>query len=228
MLPRMLFSSPELIRGLALGDQVEATRRAYELLRGETRANAQAAVETLRRFLLTPGVPDNHPTLLAGSMLEAINRLDPTLVSIELIEELASSPDFSVRSTAAVLLWDRAEVAPADVPLGILGRLARPADEDWYVQAPAIAAVKLLLLKRRSTRVVLDRLAGSPDPEDRFAVAATLADVAWIDTRAAPRDLAERLAADPDPRVAVRGRTTLAAIPEHADGERDPLSPFGL
>lgn len=130
----------ELIRNLELGDHDEATRRAYALLRTEGRASVLATVDEFRQFFGRTNEEENHLTLLAGSVLEALHRLDPSLISAELIEELAASDDFSVRSSAAILLWDRAEVAPGEVPLGVLGRLALPADEDWYVQAPAMAA----------------------------------------------------------------------------------------
>jgi hypothetical protein len=217
----------ELIRDLELGDYDEAIRRSYELLNTETRASVVAAVGEFREFL-RQSRPENEETLLAGSVLEALHQLDPSLISLDLIEELASSQDFSVRSTAANLLWDRAEIAPGDVPLGVLGRLALPADEDWYVQAPAMAATKLLLLRRARARVILDRLAASADPIDRFAVAGALLDVAHVDPSAAPRDLAELLAADDDTAVAVKGQEALAAIPERHENEPDPRSPFGL
>jgi hypothetical protein len=91
-----------------------------------------------------------------------------------------------------------------------------------------MAAVKLLLLRRRPARAIFDNLAASDDPEDRYAVAAALLDVARVDAWAGPRDLAERLAADDDEEVAAKGKEALAAIPERSENERDPLSPFGL
>lgn len=217
-----------LIRGLDLGDYDKATRRAYELLRTASRASVLTTVDEFRRFLRETNEEENHDTVLAGMMLEVVHKLDPSLISHELIEELASSDDFSVRSTAAALLWDRAEVAPGDVPLGVLGRLAQPTDEDWYVQAPAVAAAKLLLLHRRPARAIFDGLAASADPVDRFAVAEALIDVARINPVAAPRDLAERLAADDNEQVAAKGKEAVAAIPEREEDERDPRSPFGL
>src|SRR5439155_17552347 len=111
-------------------------------------------------------------------------------------------------------LWDRATVAPNDVPLGLLGRLAQPATEDWYVQAPAIAAVKQLLLHRRAARIVLDHLSASADPEDRYAAAAALLDIAHVDLTAVPRDLVETLARDRDELVASKGREWLKIVGE--------------
>ena len=217
-----------LIDGLELGEYEEARRRAYEILLSANRDSTAATIEELRQFLRSTGEDDNTATLLAGAVLESIGRLDASLVPVDVIEELAASNDFSVRSVAAYLMWDRAEIAPAEVPLGLLGRLALPSTEDWYVQAPAMAAVKLLLLHRRDARVIFDRLAASEDPEDRYAVAAALLDVAKVDPWAAPRDLAEQLAADEDSDVAAKGNELLAAIPVRGEDERDPLRPFGL
>jgi len=144
------------------------------------------------------------------------------------MEELANSEDFTKRSSAAMLLWERAEVAPAEVPLGLLGRLLLPSSEDWYVQAPAMAAAKQLLLHRRAARIVFDNLAASKDPEDRYAVAAALLDIAHVDPMAVPHDLAKSLAADGDELVAAKAREVLKAIVERREDERDPRSPFGL
>jgi hypothetical protein len=87
----------------------------------------RAAVGELRDFLCDPATDDAEQVFPVGSIFEAISRLDPALVPVDMIEDIAESDDFSKRSSAAVMLWERAEVAPADVPLSLLGRLARPA-----------------------------------------------------------------------------------------------------
>ncbi len=218
----------DLIGGLQLGDHDKATRRAYELLRTETRESQRAVVDRLTRYLRVTRSVGGDEVLRATSVLEAINRLDSSLLSNDLIEELANSDEFTKRSTAAFLLWDRAEVAPMDVPLGLLGRLALPSGEDWYVQAPAMAATKQLLLRRRAARIIFDTLATSEDSETRYAVAAALLDVATIDATAVPRDLAEKLARDSDELVADKAREVIVAIGDRGDDERDPRHPFGI
>jgi hypothetical protein len=174
-------SVAELIRDLELGDHDEAEYRAYELLRTQIRESVLATVEGLRRFLHHTSDEDNEATLLAGSVLEAISRFDASIAPPPLIEELAFSDDFSVRSIAAHLLWDRAALPLAMCRSPCSAELALPADEDWYVQAPAMAAVKLLLLRRQPARVIFDGLAASDDPVDRFAVAEAVLDVAKVD-----------------------------------------------
>ena len=221
-------SVDDLIDGVDLGDHDEAGRRSYRLLTMESRESQSAVVDRLIRFLITTASAAGDEVHRASSVLEAINRLDSSLISIDAIESLARSPDFTARSCAAYLLWDRAEVAPNDVPLGLLGRLALPAREDWYVQAPAMAAAKLLLLKRRTARVIFDGLAASNDSDERFAVAAALLDVARVDPTAVPYDLVEKLCRDEHELVAAEARRVLAVrgIPE--ENERDPRNPFGI
>jgi hypothetical protein len=217
----------DLIDGLLLGDHDRATRRSYELLLTESRSSQHAVVDRLVRFLVTTSSTGGDEVHRASSVLEAINRFDSSL-TIETIEDLASSRDFTTRSSAATMLWDRAEVAPDEVPLGLLGRLALPSREDWYVQAPAMAAAKLLLLKRRSARVIFDRLAASDDSDDRYAVAAALRDVSGVDPTAVPRDLVEKLARDDNALVAGEAADVRAMLGEPKKGERDPRSPFGI
>jgi hypothetical protein len=218
----------DLIADLGLGDHDKATRRAYAILINETGESQKAVVDRVVQFVQAGVSEDNTKVLVAGSVLEAISRLDSSLVSMEAIEQLANAGDFSTRSTAANLLWDRAEVAPNDVPIGLLGRLAIPAGEDWYVQAPAMAAVKQLLLCRRAARIIFDALAASKHSDNRYAVAAALLDVAAVDPRAVPRDLAEKLAADEDELVAGKGTEVLAALGDSPAETRDYLSPFGI
>jgi hypothetical protein len=156
-------------------------------------------------------------------------RIDHTLVPAEAIEELSLSDDTTRRIAAVLLLWDLAEAAPGLVPLGVLGRLARPADEDWYVEAPAMAVTKLLMLHRRYARLILDHLALSSDPHDRQEVASALLDLATVDGSAVPPDLATRLAEDPDDLVAKKGQEVVAAIsslPEKAYANR--FGQFGI
>jgi len=215
-----------LIDGLELGDHDEATRRIYELARNRDRDRTVATVMALMRYLEQGAASEEvHPLC---SLLEAANRLDPALVGPEIIERLVESEDFSQRSAAAMILWDLAEAAPGLVPLAVLGKLARPNSEDWYVEAPAMAAVKLLMLRRRAARVIFDGLAASEDAQDRYSVATSLIELARIDDWAVPRDLAERLDNDPDPLVADKGRELIEALPDRSEHAIDPLSPFGL
>jgi hypothetical protein len=116
----------------------------------------------------------------------------------------------------------------------MLGRLAWPSVEDWFVWAPAMAAVQELVLHRRDAYVIFESLAAGADLHDRHAVAQALLEVAEVKPAAVARDLAERLASDPDPLVAAKAQQVIAAIghvtdTDHANCYRrfGPLTPPG-
>ena len=216
-----------LIEGIGLGDQDKASARAYENALTVSRADQLWAVSQLLQRLEDP---DESPgTHILTTVLEAIARVDHSLVPIEKIEELAHSEDTAKRIAAVFLLWDLAESAPGFVPLGLVGRLARPADEDWYVGAPAMAITKLLMLRRQHARLIFDRLACSANATDRFEVAVALLDLASVDATAVPIDLARHLSKDADDLVSQKGwevLTAIANVDEHAYEKR--FRPFGL
>jgi hypothetical protein len=139
------------------------------------RNQQRAAVEALVHVATTQ---DHTTQLLACSLLEAADRLNPMLIKIDDVERLARSANFSLRSSAAVLLWQWATSSPGRVPIPLLGRLTQPSTEDWYVHAAARAGAKQLLVARGAARAIFDRMAASHDPDDRDYAAADLLEVA--------------------------------------------------
>jgi hypothetical protein len=198
-----------LFPGLQPGDHDEARRRVYPLLRdrGEDRRRRIAA-ELQRKTM----EPDDARSLVAASLLRAVVGLDAGLVGTEMVEALAACPGYPARACAAGLMLDRAVLAPLEIPLEVLGRLAIPSAEDWFVWAPAMAAIQELVLRRRDAYAILDALAAGGDPRDRYAVTGALLAVASVQPAAVARDLAQRLAGDPDPLIAARAQEVLAAI----------------
>jgi hypothetical protein len=216
-----------LCDGLRPDDRGEATRRVYRLLTGGSERDGQRMARALHHVALEG--PDRAGQLAGAALLEAMARLQASLISVEMIEMLAAGADYPARSGAAHLLRDRAPVAPLDVPLPILGRLAVPSAEDWYVWAPAMAAVKELVLSRRDAHAILESLCASAEPQDRHAVAQALLDVAAFKPAAVPRNLAERLLEDPDPLVARQAQDVLTAIEHVSDADRAACyARFGL
>lgn len=214
-----------LIGSIGLGDHDRATRLAYDTALTTSRADQAKAVRDLLHRLSTEA-GDPH---IVGHVLEGLGRIDHSLVPLSAIEELSLSPVTEHRIVAIFLLEDLSDSMPGQVPLGLLGRFARPADEDWYVQAPAMAIAKQLMLSRQHTRVIFDRLADSEDAQDRYEVAAALADLASVEASAVPPDLAARLAKDDDELVAKKAREVidaLAKLPENAYVKR--FGPFGI
>jgi hypothetical protein len=216
-----------LCDGLRPYDRGEATRRAYRLLAGAGECDGRRMARALHHEVLEG--PGRAAQLAGAALLGAMARLQASLISVEMIEMLAAGADYPARSCAAHLLRDRAAVAPLDVPVAILGRLAVPSAEDWYVWAPAIAAVKELVLSRRDAYAILDSLCESAESRDRHAVAQALLDVAAVRPAAVAAGLAERLLTDPDPLVARQARDVLTAIEHVSDADRAVCySRFGL
>jgi hypothetical protein len=207
-----------LFVGLQPGDHDEARRRVYLLLRDRGEARRQWIARALHGEVLESG--DHARQLTAASLLEAMSRLDASLVSVGMIEMLAAGQEYPPRSCAANLLRDRAVLAPLEVPAGVLGRLALPSGQDWYVWAPAMAAVKELALTRPDAYVIFESLAASAEPQDRHAVARALLDVAAVKPAAVPAELAGRLLDDPDPLIAQQAGEVMTAIEHVTDAER--------
>ncbi len=208
----------QLLDGLGLGRHEEAERRVNRLFLHLSRDQQRAAVTSVIHVVTT--TMDHTSQLIACSLLEAANRLDSTLIKIDEVEELARSADFSLRSSAAVLMWQWAESSPGRVPIPLLGRLALPSTEDWYVHAAARAGAKQLLLRRAAARAIFDRMAASLDPDDRDYAAADLLEVAMTEPRAVPADLAVKLARDEDKSVASRAVKLLQIVNAVGEDER--------
>jgi hypothetical protein len=207
-----------LFAGLRPGEDDEARRRIYPLLRDRDSGQRRQVARELHRQITES--EDSDRALAAASLLEAAWRLDAALVPGEMIEALATHPRYPARSCAANLLRRRAAVAPLDVPVEVLGRLAWPSAEDWLVWAPAMAAVQELVLHRRDAQVILESLAASADPQDRYAVAAALVGLAAIKPAAVTATLAEQLAGDADPLVAAKAREIMTVIEQVMDSDR--------
>jgi len=105
-----------LFAGLGLGQHDKAERRVYVKFLPLSRQDQEAVVDEIARIATTTG---NHEReLVACSLLEAADRLDPTLIKIDLVETMATSGDFTLRSSAAVLLWQWAQLWTAGSCLG--------------------------------------------------------------------------------------------------------------
>jgi hypothetical protein len=202
----------DLLNGLDLGDHDEAERRVSRLFVPLLRTHERAAVDALIRLATT--TEDHTTQLVACSLVEAADRLDPTLISIDAVERMARSDRNSLRISAAVLLWQWASAVPGRVPIPLLARLT----------APARAGAKQLLLARGAVRTVFDRMVSSRDRDDRAYAATDLLEVARIEPRAVPVDLARTLAHDRDEAVAARGAELLGALQAVDDAARESTS----
>jgi hypothetical protein len=217
----------QLLSSLELGDHDEAERRMNRLFIPISRTAQRIVVEAL--FHEASTTEDHQTQALACSLLEAADRLDHSLVTLEQVEHWAGSPQDSLRMSAAMIRWQWAQDQPGTAPIPLLARLSLPSQENWYVQAPARAVAKTLLLHRAAARAVFDRLAASRDSDDRHTAALDLLDLAEREPRAVPADLARKLAKDRDPRVAAKGAELLHITTAISDRKRlNYYMPFGL
>jgi hypothetical protein len=199
-----------LFAGLRPGDRDEARRRVYRLLRDRAGERRRWIAAELHREITESG--DQVRTLTAATLLEAASGVDVGLVPPAMIEALAAHHRYPARACAANVLRARSAVAPLDVPLEVLGRLAAPGREDWLVWAPALATVQELAGHRPDAVVILESLAASADLRDRHAAAVALLAVAGADPAAVPVGLARELAGDADPLVAAKALEVMAAV----------------
>ena len=200
----------KLLHGLGLDEHDKAERRVNEFFTTLPRHQQRAAVEAMIQVATT--TEDDTTQLLACSLVEAVGRLDPMLIKVEDLEGLAGSEDDSLRSTAAVLMGQWAESIPGQVPIPLLGRLAQPSTQDWYVHAAARAGAKQLLLRRAAARAIFDGMAASDNQDDRDYAVEDLLEVAEVEPRAIPADLALTLAGDQDSPATSRGAELLRVV----------------
>jgi hypothetical protein len=165
----------KLIAPVRLGDWNAAREAALEMV-GETGEFGQN--ELFDALLKYQDLPDDED-LRWGAIItiESFLQLAPWLVDRPLLNHMANHSDFSVRSSAASICMDLANSAPDRVPVDILLRLARH-DEDWYVMAPATAALKTMARCRPAVLHAFIVRLRSQDPGARQHAAEAIGEIA--------------------------------------------------
>lgn len=163
-----------LIRHIGPGDWDPARDAALEMLKATNEFGQNELFEVLLRYY---DCPDEDLRWGAILTIESFAQLAPWLIDHELLTRMANQQDFSIRASAASICLDLARFAADRVPVDVLLKLAVP-NEDWYVMAPATAALKSMA---RSRPVLLHALISrlrSEDPDVREHAARALADIA--------------------------------------------------
>ncbi len=218
----------DLFDGVDLGDHDKAEGKIRLLFATSKKSDQRRVLQEIFEYAMSLGT-ESARIHIVTSFLEAANRIDPALVNPNWIEQLTMSEVTQHRISAAMMLWDRAETVPGSVPLDLVARLAKPATEDWYVFAPALAATKQLALSRKSALNVIVDLARSQEATDRDYAIAALVDLARVDPALIPVEPVERLARDSDPGVAERAATLLERVRTVTEAERNMrYGQFGL
>jgi hypothetical protein len=177
-----------LIGAIDIGDWGSAEGAALQVLRETDASGRNKMFEALLEYQDCP-IDDNR--FWGASMTaECCVRVAPWLIRHDQLARLADHESFSVRSTAASICMELANSAPERVPTDLLLHLSS-FDEDWYVEAPAIAAIKTMAhVFPAVLRIFYDRLHSST-PEERIQAAAAIEDVAQKEPELLNRDRLE-------------------------------------
>jgi hypothetical protein len=163
-----------LLKNVVPGDVNTSDAVALEVVQA-TDANGQN--EWFHALLKYQNCTDEDLFWNALPLIESCVRLAPSIIGRQELHELATHRNFSVRSTAASIFMDLAQYAPDRVPIDLLLKLS-VSNEDWYVQAPANAALKAMVRSIPAVlRIFLLRLR-SGNPEERAHAAAALKEIA--------------------------------------------------
>jgi nucleoside phosphorylase len=166
-----------LLRGVVPGEMKTSDAVALELLKV---TDADGRNELFDALLKYQHCSDEDLFWRAPPLIEGCVRMAPWIIGRPQLFEMASHSNFSVRSTAAAICMDLAQYAPDRVPIDLLQRLS-VYDEDWYVQAPANAALKAVASSIPSVlRIYFLRL-HTADPDEREHAATNLHEVASIE-----------------------------------------------
>ncbi|MGP8281612.1 MAG: hypothetical protein ACLQT6_02730 [Desulfomonilaceae bacterium] len=166
-----------LLKGVSLGDWEAGREAAIKLLKTTAESGRNDLFDALLKY---QDCLDDEVKWSALMVVESFAELAPWLIDRSLLIRMAKSKDYSIRSSAAAICMSLAKFAPDRVPTDILLKLAVP-DEDYYVDTPATAALKILARYRPAIlRIFLMRLADS-DPSVRIHAAEALSSISHVE-----------------------------------------------
>ena len=214
-----------LIKGMELGDWDAAEERALQVI-GRTDADGHNPI--IRDLLSYRDAGEQETVMHALAIVEMCAAAAPYLIARSDIFELAAHKDFSVRSSAASMCMELARVAPDRVPIDVLLRLSRY-NEDWYVQAPANAALKALAHRIPAVlHIFLNRL-GSEDRDEREHAASQLLSISNEEPEILDPESLERALSDLKKRSDKNTRDIVARALTNLKGiERQSKYKYGL
>lgn len=164
-----------IIERVGLGQWKRASEAALDIIR---QTDATGRNQLWEKLLEYQNLPDDDSLLWSAlHTIEMCADLAPPLMSRPELHRMATHPNFSVRSSAASICMNWAQFAPALVPVDMLLPLSAY-DEDWYVHAPANAALKSMVRAMPSILQTFYSRLRSVNAEEREHAAACLFDIA--------------------------------------------------
>lgn len=163
----------ELLKNVGIGNWENAQIAALRMSAYITEYGSNELFIAMLSYL---DCPDEDLKWGALQTVEAFSDIAPWLYEVKLLTDLSKHNDFSVRSMVAMICYNFANSNPNLVPINILFRLSHP-NEDYYVQNPAISALKTLARYRVSIlRMFFVRLR-SKDSSTREFIANSICDI---------------------------------------------------
>jgi nucleoside phosphorylase len=163
-----------LIKNVQFGDLKSGAEPAIELLR---HTDAEGRNDLFEKLLDYLNCSDVDLLWKALGTLESCSEVAPWLFTRPVLTRMADHPNFSVRSSAAFICLNFAQYAAEIVPTDILVKLSVH-DEDWYVEAPANAALKSMAREVPGVLQIFFTRLHSSNSSERAHAAAALADIA--------------------------------------------------
>jgi nucleoside phosphorylase len=214
-----------LIENIKLGDWDTSADVAIQVI---SKTKPDGTSPTFRALLKYYSCPTEDLKWAATQVVESTLAISPDLLSRDILVHLATHPDFSLRASAASICMELANLDPSRVPLDILIPLSRH-DEDWYVQAPANAALKTMLSSMPTIYRIFCARLDSTDPNEREHAATMLADIAktepWLLEAKELRTRIRKLRASGDQAAA---NILMAILPRVAGASRKNRYRYGL
>ncbi|MGD0643754.1 MAG: toll/interleukin-1 receptor domain-containing protein [Candidatus Bathyarchaeia archaeon] len=120
--------------------------------------------------------PDENQRWAAVQVIECSAQIAPELFDFKLLNLLGNHKDFSIRTIAALVCYDFAHFAPNLVPVNLIIKLSS-FKEDWYVNSPAIGALKTLVRWRPTILRIFFMRLRSKEPYSRELSAEAICDI---------------------------------------------------
>lgn len=195
-----------IISRVGLGEWAKATAAALEILEETDAAGWNDRFQSLFEYR---NLPDDDEMLWSAlHTIEMCVDMAPDLMTHSMLFQMAAHPNFSVRSSAASICLNWAQFAPDRVPIDLLLKLSVH-NEDWYVEAPANAALKSMARGVPGVLQIFYSRAGSSDASERAHSAACIFDIAVEEPELLDLDDLKQMAAELE---AMRDREALSYI----------------
>jgi nucleoside phosphorylase len=162
-----------LIQNVRLGEKETAVAPSMSIVSATDSSGRNELFESLLNY---QDCPDEELLWKALPTIETCAAFAPPLADRTTLSRMAANPNFSVRSSAASICMDLAQYAPDRVPIDLLMKLS-VYDEDWYVEAPATAALQAMARSMPAVLQIFFARLRSSETDEREHAAQALVEI---------------------------------------------------